>query len=72
MFAEVHLHQCNSVGNVVATVDANNHRATAVYDALNRLVSATDPLNHHTTTQGYDGLGRLTQRQDPLGQQATY
>ena len=51
--------------------DANNHATTYAYDALNRLVSTTDPLSH-VTGYGYDAVGNRTSQTKPDGTTVTY
>ena len=46
--------------------DANSHTTTYAYDALNRLISTTDPLSH-VTGYGYDAVGNRTSQTKPDG-----
>ncbi len=54
--------QYDAAGNATVTAEPSNQTTglTCVYDAWNRLVSASDGTN--TITYQYDGTGRLTER----------
>ncbi|GAA2999542.1 RHS repeat-associated core domain-containing protein [Actinokineospora diospyrosa] len=57
-------------GNTVAVVNANGHRSTQTYDAMNRLVSATQPVSATesvTASAGYDRAGNRTRTTDGRG-----
>ena len=63
----------DSVGNVLSVSDPGRNFAakTYQYDALNRVVSSSDPLNHQYNSS-YDGLNRVVSDQDAKGQTSTY
>jgi YD repeat-containing protein len=46
-------------GNETALVDARDQRTTSAYDALDRLITTTDPRNR-VTTYTYNGYVELT------------
>ena len=49
----------------------NSYRTQYVYDAMNRLVSTTDPLGH-ATVNSYDAAGNLLTTTNAIGASTTY
>lgn len=50
-------------GNRTSVTDARSNAAAMAFDALNRLITITDPLTHSATT-GYDSRDNVTSQQD--------
>ncbi len=61
----------DSVGNIIASIDANSHLTSYAYDADNQVISSTDPLGL-TTTAVYDGDGNILATVDPMGHRTSY
>ena len=56
----------NANGSRMTITDANQHTTTFVYDALERLVSESDPLDH-TTSYGYNAANQKVSQTDANG-----
>jgi YD repeat-containing protein len=56
----------DSLGRLIAEVDANGHKHTYVYDVANRLTSSDDALLS-TTVTGYDALGQVLASENEVG-----
>ncbi|MGR9117150.1 MAG: RHS repeat-associated core domain-containing protein, partial [Gammaproteobacteria bacterium] len=61
----------DAVGNPTVTTLAQNRNIQHIYDALNRLISVTDPLAGETRYH-YDGQDHLIGVTDPADQATTY
>src|SRR6185436_11132851 len=64
------IHEYDSKGNVVRTINALAEVTSRSYDDDNNLRSETDPLGH-TTSYACDNRGNQTQAVDSLGNQTT-
>jgi YD repeat-containing protein len=58
-------------GDRLSILDGNGHLTTFTYDALNRLLTETDPLNH-TWTYAYDDVGNRISMTDANGAVTNY
>lgn len=61
----------DSQGNRTSITDANNKTVTQAFDALNRLITITDPLTHAAST-GYDARDNNTSQTDFRGLSTSY
>jgi RHS repeat-associated protein len=59
-------------GNLLTASDGLGHTTSYGYDAMDRLISETQPSGGGTTTYGYDLAGRLTSLQDPKNNTTTW
>jgi YD repeat-containing protein len=59
------------VGNVVSSIDANNHATNYRFDLRNRQIEAIDALYQSTKTE-YDAVGNVISTTNQLNRTNTY